>query len=95
MSAKLNIQALLNQGNLWHAKGKNASGYATKREVLSSGYAALDNQLHCGGWPRGGLSELLLSENGIGELRLLMPLLSKLNQQADKPLALAPSTSHL
>ena len=44
--------------------------------VTASGFAALDAQLPGGGWPHGTLSELLLSQPGIGELRLLAPALA-------------------
>jgi protein ImuA len=42
---------------------------------VPSGFAALDAQLPGGGWPRRGLTELLLPQAGIGELRLLAPAL--------------------
>ena len=46
------------------------------RPVTSSGFAALDAQLPGGGWPHGVLTELLLPEPGVGELRLLAPALA-------------------
>ena len=46
------------------------------RPVTTSGFAALDAQLPGGGWPHGVLSELLLPEPGVGELRLLAPALA-------------------
>lgn len=42
----------------------------------SSGHAALDAELPGGGWPAGGLIELLLPAPGCGELRLLAPALA-------------------
>jgi protein ImuA len=44
--------------------------------VVASGHAALDAQLPGGGWPVGALTELLLPHPGIGELRLLAPVLA-------------------
>lgn len=44
--------------------------------VSPSGFAALDAQLPGGGWPHSMLSELLLAQAGIGELRLLAPTLA-------------------
>ena len=44
----------------------------------ASGFAALDAQLPGGGWPHGVLTELLLPQPGIGELRLLAPALAAL-----------------
>ena len=43
---------------------------------VPSGFAALDAELPGGGWPRGGLVELLPARQGIGELSLLMPALA-------------------
>jgi cell division inhibitor SulA/protein ImuA len=43
---------------------------------LGTGFAALDAELPGGGWPRGGLVELLPARQGIGELSLLMPALA-------------------
>jgi protein ImuA len=45
---------------------------------LDTGHAALSAELPGGGWPVGALIELLLQQNGIGELRLLQPALSRL-----------------
>ena len=57
---------------LWRA---NQLGGA--RAVVSpSGFALLDAQLPGGGWPHGALTELLLAQPGIGELRLLAPALA-------------------
>ena len=47
-----------------------------------SGFAALDAQLPGGGWPHGVLTELLLPQPGIGELRLLAPVLGAVSAPA-------------
>ncbi len=49
-------------------------------EALSSGFPALDEHLPGRGWPRAGLAELLLDTAGVGELRLLVPLLRALSR---------------
>ena len=48
-----------------------------------SGHAALDAELPGGGWPAGGLTEMLLNEPGCGEIRLLAPALARLACEAD------------
>lgn len=48
---------------------------AESTPVWPSGQAALDAELPGGGWPATGLTELLLSAVGAGELRLLAPAL--------------------
>jgi len=77
MSTVSNIKNLLQREDIWQASDKNKL-----RSVLSTGYQSLDNQLHYSGWPKGALTELLLSDNGIGEVRLLSPLLASLNKQS-------------
>lgn len=44
--------------------------------ALASGFADLDRQLPGGGWPAQALTELLLPHAGVGELRLLAPVLA-------------------
>lgn len=39
--------------------------------VLASGHAVLDAALPDGGWPRSVLAELLLGQNGVGEMQLV------------------------
>ncbi|RXZ38810.1 translesion DNA synthesis-associated protein ImuA [Oxalobacteraceae bacterium CAVE-383] len=48
---------------------------------IDSGHAALSAELPGGGWPVGSLIELLLQQNGIGELRLLQPALRNLGRR--------------
>lgn len=62
---------------LWRAHQLGRPGAA----VLASGYPELDAQLPGGGWPAGVLTELLLPHPGVGELRLLAPVLAALQHQ--------------
>jgi len=57
--------------SVWRAHQLGRPGTA----VLASGFAELDAQLPGGGWPLQTLTELLLPHAGIGELRLLAPVL--------------------
>jgi len=61
---------------LWlgHQLGRQAD------TTCASGFAALDSQLPGGGWPRRALSELLLRQSGIGEIRLLSPCLTAIQR---------------
>ena len=54
---------------------------SARSPVTSTGYAALDRELPNQGWPQGGLIELLLQQGGIGEMRLLKPVLQSLGQR--------------
>lgn len=71
------IKKLLQSNSIWQASQK-----VRLRPALSTGYAALDKQLHYSGWPQGALSELLICQHGMGEIRLLTPLLAQLSQQS-------------
>lgn len=57
---------------LWRASQMGGG----RRVVTPSGFAVLDAQLPGQGWPHGELTELLLAQPGIGELRLLAPALA-------------------
>ena len=48
---------------------------------IASGFEALDAQLPGGGWPQAALTELLLPHEGLGELRLLAPVLAAVQAQ--------------
>jgi hypothetical protein len=57
---------------------------------LASGHAALDALLPGGGWPQGGLSELIIEEEGIGELALLLPALAAVSREGRWIALIAP-----
>lgn len=61
--------------------------------TLSSGFAELDAELPGCGWPRGQLSELLCTEEGIGELSLLTPALASLTRCGKRVVMVLPPNS--
>lgn len=71
------VTALLSHPQLW--RGRHLPNEPA-RSSHATGFAALDDALHDGGWPAAGLMELLCAGHGIGELRLLMPALARLSQ---------------
>lgn len=74
-TATSRIKKLLHHPDLWRA------GQLTQPpDTLSSGFAALDEHLPGCGWPRAGLAEFLLNTTGVGELRLLAPLMRELTR---------------
>lgn len=73
-------------GGVWRA---DQLGHAAT-PALSSGFAALDAELPGAGWPLGMLTELIVREPGIGELRLLVPLLRQLTRERKVVILLAP-----
>ena len=68
------LDKLLENPRLWrgHSQAHAAVG-------LASGYERLDRRLPGGGWPQRALTEILVEQYGIGELRLLMPALASLS----------------
>ncbi|QNB11805.1 translesion DNA synthesis-associated protein ImuA [Paraburkholderia tropica] len=68
------------QSRVWQG---DQLAYASERTV-SSGHAALDALLPGAGWPAGSLTELLVEQGGIGEMRLVAPALRALTAQAGR-----------
>lgn len=52
-----------------------------RQSVFATGFAALDEALPGGGWPASALTELLLPHPGVGEMRLLAPVLARLQRE--------------
>jgi cell division inhibitor SulA/protein ImuA len=57
---------------------------------VPTGFRELDAELPGGGWPVGSLAELLPAHDGIGELRLLGPALSRLARAGGRLAWIAP-----
>ncbi|MXY58648.1 MAG: translesion DNA synthesis-associated protein ImuA [Gammaproteobacteria bacterium] len=74
--------------NLWRASelpGLPAAGISS--DGIETGFPALDDVLFDHGWPRAGLTELLLDDPGIGELTLLAPALASLSTTEERLIA--------
>jgi protein ImuA len=71
---------------LWRADQLGHSAVA----ALSSNYPSLDRELPGAGWPLGMLTELITREAGVGELRLLVPLIRQLTCEGKVVILLAP-----
>jgi hypothetical protein len=71
------IDALLANARLWRGPGFTQAAGDIRH--VASGHPEIDALLPAGGWPERGLIELLLDEYGIGELKLVMPLLRRAN----------------
>lgn len=77
------VESLLEHPALWRAGGSPLY----PRDVVPSGYTALDRHLPGGGWPHPGLIEVLNDQAGIGELSLLLPALRHLNEARTSAIA--------
>lgn len=78
------LQTLLGDPRLWRG-----SGGAPLRAV-PTGHRDLDQVLPGGGWPLGALSEILCARPGVGELRLVLPLLAQLTRDGRAIAFVAP-----
>jgi len=72
----MSLEKLLENPRVWRG-----SSQLDSRPGLASGYPKLDRCLPGGGWPLEALTEILIGQYGIGELRLLMPALAQLSSE--------------
>jgi hypothetical protein len=70
------LAALLANPAIW--RGRDC---APEPAAVPTGFADLDAVLPGGGWPQGALTEILLAREGIGEIRLALPALARLQSQ--------------
>ena len=85
MGAVVALDSLFNGGRVW--KGRPAAPPAS---VHPTGLAALDAVLPSGGWPEAALSEILVAQQGVGELRLGWPTLARLSAAGERIVLVAP-----
>ncbi len=72
----MSLEKLLENPRVWRGSSQLAA-----RARLVSGYPELDRCLPGGGWPLEALTEILIGQYGMGELRLLMPALAQLSAE--------------
>ncbi|HEX3846668.1 MAG TPA: translesion DNA synthesis-associated protein ImuA [Steroidobacteraceae bacterium] len=66
------LAEILADARVWKLKDASA---APARPVWSTGRRSLDARLPGGGWPSSSLIEVLLDDNGLGEIQLFLPAL--------------------
>lgn len=76
----MSLEKVLENPRVWRG-----SSQVDTRSGLASGYPELDRCLPGGGWPQQALTEILIGQYGIGELRLLMPALARLGAGETDP----------
>ncbi len=84
-AAPATLSALLANPAIW--RGDDC---APEAAALPTGFAALDAALPGGGWPGAALCEIRLAQEGIGELRLVMPALIALARERRDIVLVAP-----
>jgi hypothetical protein len=75
MPADSELARLLEHPAIWRGRS------AARTEALPTGFATLDECLPGRGWPRTGLTEILVPRFGAGELYLLLPALAALTRR--------------
>lgn len=75
MSVNSELARLLEHPAIWRGTS------VARTQTLPTGFAALDERLPGGGWPRSGLIEFLVPRFGVGELTLLLPALAALTRR--------------
>jgi hypothetical protein len=83
------LEEILQRHPVWRG-GAPACAVPAAVPPISSGFAGLDRELPGGGWPAGGLSEILCGHAGIGELQLVLPALARLSWAGRRVAWLAP-----
>ncbi|MFO2463051.1 translesion DNA synthesis-associated protein ImuA [Pseudomonas sp. 15FMM2] len=85
MGAVVALDSLFNGGRVW--KGRPAAPPAS---IHPTGLTALDAVLPSGGWPEAALSEILINQEGVGELQLVWPTLARLSTAGERIVLVAP-----
>ncbi|MFZ2855001.1 MAG: translesion DNA synthesis-associated protein ImuA [Rhodocyclaceae bacterium] len=75
MSSSAALSKILERPDVWRGDALASAPLPG----VPSGFAELDAELPSGGWPRGGLIELLPARCGVGELGLLLPALARIS----------------
>jgi len=79
------LHQLYRQRRLW--RGSHAPAAA---EGIETGFAALDAMLPQRGWPRGAVVEVSVTDWGIGEMSLLLPLMAHYQRRGECVTWIAP-----
>ncbi|PWT71025.1 MAG: SOS cell division inhibitor SulA [Proteobacteria bacterium] len=82
----MSLETVLRNPAIW--RGNQYAKVAV--DSIPTGFDELDAQLPGGGWPRAAITELLLNQHGIGELRLLVPALERLSRTESWLVLVAP-----
>ena len=84
------LATLLQRQAVWRGGAVPAASIEPAALAAPTGFAGLDAELPGGGWPAGGLVEVLCSAEGIGELQIVLPALAALTAAGHRVAWLAP-----
>ena len=82
------LDTLLRHPKLWRPgdQGPGSPGWSTE----ATGHPVLDESLPGRGWPYGALTEIIVAQQGIGELALVLPALARLAARGRAVVWVAP-----
>lgn len=83
--ARISLDTILQRPDIWQASARQRPA-----DSLPTGFQALDECLHAGGWPSASLIEILPKRQGIGEWQLLLPTLAACSAEGRHTLLLSP-----
>jgi hypothetical protein len=86
VSSASSLNDVLRHPGIW----RRSSTAAPMLRTQATGCAELDRLLPGGGWPFGALSEILFTQDGLGELSLLLPALAELTRRRRRVVFVAP-----
>src|SRR5512140_3415867 len=86
----ITLADILQRQAVWRGGAVPAASAAPAVPAAPTGYAGLDASLPGGGWPAGGLVEVLCRAEGIGELQIALPALAALTAAGHRVAWLAP-----
>lgn len=84
------LAEILQRQAVWRSGAAPVTLAAPAAPAVPTGYAGLDAELPGGGWPVGGLVEVLSHTEGIGELQIVLPALAALTAAGHRVAWLAP-----
>jgi len=85
MAASSALATLLSHPAIWRG-----DDVAPEPAAVPTGYDALDAALPGRGWPQGALTEIVLTREGIGEIRLTLPALARVQAEHRDVVWIAP-----
>lgn len=72
-------ELLAGNPHIW--RGHRDDGHVELQPGIETGFAELDRALPAQGWPTGSVIELVADQDGVGELKLLLPAMAALSNQ--------------
>ena len=85
MASSTALATLLSHPDIWRG-----DDVAPEPAAMPTGFAELDAALPGRGWPQGALTEIVLEREGIGELRLTLPALVRVQSERRDVVWIAP-----